>query len=452
MKMHENIAPGSTVSKIQALLGPCVLIECAGKTPLRKKWTQLEITDMTPDHLARLTGNIGVVLGPASNGLVVIDIDNDFALQDFLKSNPWAENTLRTRGNRGASLWVRLPEDVIIPKSCKLTSASGEATGEWRAEGNQSIIYGIHPASEKPYQYLVETSPTLIQLDQIQWPTSLMPQKRAVETPRHDLFDLKAEPKNPQSKPTLLSNLIIDTATECDVEVVDQAENIVNSAATIQHSYLHSSASIHYSASLHHNQVHPLAMMALRAEKEFKAKCSTGVAKLYRFYVEQRFPAKREARNAFITQAVPFLFHVMDIELILEFSLHFFRQNQAIFKDSIEQHEKESLAAIKGVTETYLQGLSPNKRELYLELPSPDQTTFRISNDLAKSTTNKEFPPPLFFLSSADLGHRTGRSCQQANRSLQSLCRLNVIEVHELGVQRAKNQKGKATTYRWLID
>jgi hypothetical protein len=80
MKMHENIAPGSTVSEIQALIGPCVLIECAGKNPLRKKWTQLEIIDMTPDHLARLTGNIGVVLEPASNGLVVIDIDDDSAL------------------------------------------------------------------------------------------------------------------------------------------------------------------------------------------------------------------------------------------------------------------------------------------------------------------------------------------------------------------------------------
>jgi hypothetical protein len=31
-----------------------------------------------------------------------------------------------------------------------------------------------------------------------------------------------------------------------------------------------------------------------------------------------------------------------------------------------------------------------------LELLPPDQTTFRISNDLAKTTTNKELPPPLF--------------------------------------------------------
>jgi hypothetical protein len=452
MKMHENIAPGKTVSKIQALIGPCVLIECAGKTPLRKNWTQLEITDMTPDHLARLTGNIGIVLGPASRGLVVIDIDDDSALQDFLKSNPWAEKTLRTRGNRGASFWLRLPENVTIPNSCKLTSTSGEAKGEWRAKGNQSIIYGIHPASKKPYQYLVETSPMLIQLDQIQWPTSLMPIKRAVETPRHDFFDLKAETKSPQSKPALSSSPVIDTATDCDVEVAEQAENTETSAATIQHSYLQSSASIHHSASLHHNWVQTLAIKALRAEKEFTAKYPAEVAKLYRIYVEQRFPAKKEARNAFITQAVPFLFHVLDVELILEFSLHFFRQNQAIFKDSIEQHEKESLAAIKGVTETYLQGLSPNKRELYLELRSPDQTTFRISNDLAKSTTNKEFPPPLFFLSSADLGHRTNRPCQQANRSLQLLCRLNIIDVHEPGVKRAKHQKGKATTYRWLVD
>jgi hypothetical protein len=29
---------------------------------------------------------------------------------------------------------------------------------------------------------------------------------------------------------------------------------------------------------------------------------------------------------------------------------------------------------------------------------------------------------------------------------------LNVIEVHKPGVQRAKNKKEKATTYRWLID
>ena len=62
-----------------------------------------------PVYLKRLSrGNIGVLLGKPSSGLCSIDIDADDQLEPFLDLNPKLRESFRTRGARGANVWVQV--------------------------------------------------------------------------------------------------------------------------------------------------------------------------------------------------------------------------------------------------------------------------------------------------------------------------------------------------------
>jgi bifunctional DNA primase/polymerase-like protein len=132
------------ISHILSLLGPALLLpwpaRCKGS---RKKWKHLQLTDMTtPSHLAKLetADNIGVALGRASNGLVTIDVDDEDYIAQFLEANPLLSKTLRTTAQRGCNIWLRCTTGY--PRSCRLKNRSGDEIGEWRADGNQTIVAG----------------------------------------------------------------------------------------------------------------------------------------------------------------------------------------------------------------------------------------------------------------------------------------------------------------------
>jgi putative DNA primase/helicase len=96
-------------------------------------------------------GNIGVLLGPASNRLVALDVDEDNLVAEFLRNHPWLQNTLRTRGSRGCQFWLRLEAGCEFPNRqavYSLKRIDGQPYGELRlggAGGAQSIIWGLHP-------------------------------------------------------------------------------------------------------------------------------------------------------------------------------------------------------------------------------------------------------------------------------------------------------------------
>jgi hypothetical protein len=164
------------ISHILGLLGPALLLpwpaRCKGS---RKKWKHLQLTDMSaPSHLAKLekAGNIGVALGKVSNGLVTIDVDDEDYIERFLEANPLFRNTLRTTAQRGCNIWLRCTTDY--PRSSKLTNRSGEEIGEWRADGNQTIIAGTHP-SAVPYRFVIENPAIAIDYSEIVWPDVILP-------------------------------------------------------------------------------------------------------------------------------------------------------------------------------------------------------------------------------------------------------------------------------------
>jgi hypothetical protein len=152
--------------------GPVVFLRCVGKKPVGA-WGRLTTADMTPPYLASLKDhNIGVALGEASGGLCAIDFDDENFIVPFLATNPAFTETFRTHGARGCTFWIRLSGNC--PRSFKLKSESGEAVGEFRSNGNQSIAWGTHPVTKKSYQWVVRKRVIEIALDSIHWPEGII--------------------------------------------------------------------------------------------------------------------------------------------------------------------------------------------------------------------------------------------------------------------------------------
>jgi phage/plasmid-associated DNA primase len=164
-------------------LGSCVLIPIPRgvKAPAEQAWQLRTATDMAdPDYIARLNNgsNVGVVLGKPSDGLCTVDIDDDQLADQFLKINPHLQATLVTKRVRGCNLWLRIEGEY--PASTKLATTSGAAFGEWRADGNQTLIHGEVLDSAKgeteptPYRRIGGGEhPITITFDAIEWPEKL---------------------------------------------------------------------------------------------------------------------------------------------------------------------------------------------------------------------------------------------------------------------------------------
>jgi len=168
--------------KIINRIGPAVLIPIptGEKGPKIPGWQKLTLPEMTATYLARLEGgNIGVLLGAASEGLVSIDADSDDFLEAFLVANPGLRESLITNGARGGNVWLRVRG--TFPKSGKIKAADGSPWGEFRAEGNQTVIYGTHPSR---CDYINnKKAPLSVEFATIQWPAGLRLPWEAAEGP-----------------------------------------------------------------------------------------------------------------------------------------------------------------------------------------------------------------------------------------------------------------------------
>ena len=169
------------IEHLRELLGPVVLLPWpAGSKGGRRKWHHFQLTHMNDArHLARLekAGNIGVALGKVSDGLVTIDVDSDEHVAPLLGLNPGLAKTLRTSACRGSNIWLRCVGEY--PASCNLSDSSGNPIGEWRADGNQTIVAGTHPLG-MPYRFIVEAPVVPITYQDIVWPQGFSSPQRAM--------------------------------------------------------------------------------------------------------------------------------------------------------------------------------------------------------------------------------------------------------------------------------
>ena len=162
------------IPELMALLRePVVFIDWPrGVKGSQRKWRHLTTDHMTPGYLSKLKeGNIGVALGEASGGLCAIDIDDDKFVEPFRWSNPGLE-TLQTHGARGSVFWVRF-KGSYPQRTVKLKTESGEDVGEFRSTGSQSIIWGIHPDTQRPYEFILKEPVVEVGFNSIKWPDQI---------------------------------------------------------------------------------------------------------------------------------------------------------------------------------------------------------------------------------------------------------------------------------------
>jgi phage/plasmid-associated DNA primase len=147
------------------------------KRPVFEQWESTTAERMRdPEYIESLNdqNNIGVLLG---RGRVTIDVDRDEAVEPFLDLNPKLRETLRSRRKRGCNFWLHIKGDY--PSACKLKTHTGADWGEWRADGNQTVIYGEaidrKKGEQEPTAYKIEYAgpPIGLRFEEIRWPDEL---------------------------------------------------------------------------------------------------------------------------------------------------------------------------------------------------------------------------------------------------------------------------------------
>jgi hypothetical protein len=151
------------------LVNPVILpIPIGEKGPVFKGWnkmtyeqTQAEEYQKWIEMAVARGGNLGILLGPPSGGLVAIDFDDDMEVEEFLRWSPWAERTLRTRGCKGCQMWFYCDGDYPA-RRIVLKDVEGRPTVEFRGGGGQSVVWGLHPKGMR-YKVVVDAVPLHIE-------------------------------------------------------------------------------------------------------------------------------------------------------------------------------------------------------------------------------------------------------------------------------------------------
>ena len=156
-----------TLDDAQAILPPGVVflaINPNTKAPFRDSWQLITYADTQADdyqnELARAE-TIGVLLGPPSHSLIVLDCDTENFFREMMRLNAERNPTLISKGARGGALWYLFEGDYPT-QTHKLWSPKNSpfgiggkphpkdpglvAIGEFRGGKCQSIICGRHPS------------------------------------------------------------------------------------------------------------------------------------------------------------------------------------------------------------------------------------------------------------------------------------------------------------------
>lgn len=414
--------------EIAEALGAVVIPVCRTKKPKYRHWRGLDYAKCRTRELLNLYDehtNIAVVQGEPSSGLISIDFDDAKALKEFLTLNPSLKDTLSTSAARGANLWFKMRgnyPNLTTLKRGRLIWA------EWRSTGAFTIIHGVHEEG-MPYTSNKQ-KPINICLDEIVLPEDVNFKTSKGLTSSEQLNATPAT--TPLHTAPCTSTLLHNTDTP-----KDSNSNNDSTKEGEEQSTLLSPALI-----LQNLKTKEAALDALKKD-------NPTLHKLYLKFVDRNYTAMPHQRNAFLTEAVPFLYRAVAPALIKPLVEFFYIVHRPIFKDPLSQHMKEAEALLKGVSETYLSSFPPDEQTLLQALAEREQIAYRILRDLAMRVTD-DSPLRLFFMSADEMGLRLGISSMQAHRILKSkLAKMGIIKVVENGIRRAKGQRGIATIYQW---
>jgi hypothetical protein len=169
----ENAAFDRVVGDLARLFGEKfpLLIPCVRGAKMPRKgvtWTKYTEQNLKPDSKESLHyieqfmaaildgGNLAVKLGKESGGVLVVDFDTDdeTIIGSFLSHNPAFNETLRTRGSRGAAFWYRATG--YYPTGVFNIEVPGVGrVGELRCGNRLATVWGKNAAGED-YSRLVD--------------------------------------------------------------------------------------------------------------------------------------------------------------------------------------------------------------------------------------------------------------------------------------------------------
>jgi hypothetical protein len=439
-KAVPSIAPADD---IRALLPKAVLIPVRRNTKkaLPNEWQMITLEQTNNANFtfsafgqklhyasAFAKNNIGVSLGKCSGGLCTIDIDTDGELEPFLKLNPRLRDTLISARVRGANIWIQVEGEY--PRNKPITTSSGAKWGEWRADGNLTLIHGQamdkRHGETKPTRYKIvnRVTPISIRYDEIAWPEHVMaPVKHGKQ---------RCLTNNTPQPPILFV---------CNPETLQPSNPETLNACIPFHLY-------------NNENLAPVERLQMQqaGQDEFERRFKK-LLPIYEKFIQPKFRASKGSRNGFLVEVVPFLFRTVGINVGLELVLHYYMINSALFKDSFANHLKEAKAMFQGVSETYMNELSPDERGFYLMLDNRKRDAFRICRDLALYPKPSGKSPLSFHLGSGHLAIRLGENTKdmEAYRILEEFCGAGVLEQLEKGKAWKKDEEPVASRYKWLL-
>jgi hypothetical protein len=165
-------------------------IRARTKFPYWEGWRKIDYAkSQEADYQQKLRAhpNVGVALGSVSGNLCTIDCDTDAALEAILALNPRIQASFRTRGQSGGQIWLYIPDPrphkfcaLFVDERSPLAIGARNRPengrieiGEFRAEGGQSVVCGIHPEAMH-YRWPVASPPVEIAFDRIIWPIDII--------------------------------------------------------------------------------------------------------------------------------------------------------------------------------------------------------------------------------------------------------------------------------------
>ena len=421
--------------EIAESLGAVVIPVSRCKKPLYRFWRRLNHAGCLTKEMLELYSeetNIAIVQGSPSSGLISIDFDEPEALEEFLTLNSGLRNTLTTSAARGANLWFKMQGDY--PKLTRLKRGRS-IWAEWRSTGGFTVIHGTHKKG-MPYTSNEKTPLKINILDIVLPEDVIFKASKGSDSSEH----LNATPASTPLHTALCTSAPLHNIESSKDKSVKQISNRKRKETIItDQSKLISPALI-------------LGQIKNREETlEALNKENPTLHKLYLKFIERNFTAMPHQRNAFLNEAIPFLYRAVTPNLIKPLIEVFYIVHRPIFRDPLSQHMKEAEALLEGVSETYFDSLPQDEQKLILALTEREQWAYRILRDLAMRVSD-ESPERIFFMSADEMGMRLGISSIQGHRILKGkLTKLGIIEVIENGVRRSRGQRGIATTYRWNV-
>ena len=168
---------------------------------------------------------------------------------------------------------------------------------------------------------------------------------------------------------------------------------------------------------------------------------------------------RKGTRNQAMVEIVSHCYPAAIPEFVASFAEEYFREHADVFADyDFPTYQREVRTMLDGCCRDYPKRLSDAERAVYESLDNDrDRAAFRITQSLAFCDTDSTAPPPLFFLSCANLGARLGLLNVQADRILKRFMVAGIINREKVGTRHymepgaEKLTRGTASVYRWML-